>query len=179
MKKLKTINLKGKEYVQVNERVLAFNEMYPNGCIYTHPTFDGDTVYFQARITPDMKIKERYFTGHSFGKLGLEKALEKLETVAVGRALAFMGIGIVEGIASADEMEKFQDKELKINPELEKPPVCSICGQVGIKAKTKTGRIFFTCPEWETHKQENETFKMVAQKEPLDEASQQFANSLH
>lgn len=106
---MKTIKLKGKDYIQVQERVLFFNETYKNGRITTIPTFNGDTVYFKATAVPDVDKPERKFTGHSFGKLNVEKALEKLETVAVGRALAFMGIGIVEGIASADEMDKFHD----------------------------------------------------------------------
>jgi hypothetical protein len=182
--KEKAINIKGKQYVLVSDRVLYFNEVYPNGCIQTVKLESTDRVEFKAIVIPDVKNPTRVFTGHSQavwgeGYINKTAALENAETSAVGRALALMGIGVIDSIASVDEINKAQAQELKTDPELEKPPVCSICGQVGIKAKTKTGRIFFTCPEWETHKQENETFKMVAQKEPLDEASQQFANSLH
>ena len=35
MTKLKTINIKGKEYVEVNERIRAFRELYPTGSIMT------------------------------------------------------------------------------------------------------------------------------------------------
>lgn len=111
--KMKTILLKNKPYVQVNERLLKFNEDYLTGSISTEVTFSGDTVYFKATITPKIEEPTRIFVGHSFGTLGKEKAFEKLETVAVGRALAFMGIGIVEGIASADEMDKFYSSEPK------------------------------------------------------------------
>ena len=107
---MKKIVLQGKSYIQVSERVLEFNKLYPNGSIQTEPTFKDNTVYFKAVIYPDTTKSERFFNGHSFGELGKEKALEKLETVAVGRALAFMGIGIVEGIASADEMHQFIKK---------------------------------------------------------------------
>jgi hypothetical protein len=31
----KAIKIKGKDYVLVKDRVLAFNEYYPNGCIIT------------------------------------------------------------------------------------------------------------------------------------------------
>jgi hypothetical protein len=109
--KLKTIKYKGRDYVQVNSRVEFFNENYKLGKIETNPTFNEKTVSFRAVITPDISKPERFFTGHSFGVLGVEKALEKLETVAVGRALAFMGIGIVDGIASAEEMDKFQNSQ--------------------------------------------------------------------
>jgi hypothetical protein len=167
MKQLKTINLKGKEYVQVNERVLYFNETYPNGMFDTTPTFNGDTVYFKAVAIPDAKDKERYFVGHSFGSLKGEKALEKLETVAVGRALAFMGIGIVEGIASADEMEKFHNKQ--VSP-TEVAPYCSVCGQVGIK-----GRFGWYCPDYKTHAKG----QMVQKKNPLPPAEQKFMDELN
>jgi hypothetical protein len=75
--------------------------------------------------------------------LGKEKALEKLETVAVGRALAFMGIGIVDGLASADEMDRFNCTQAKNEPPktdetLEKLGFCTVCGEQGIKAKRKT-----------------------------------------
>jgi len=175
MKKLKTIDLKGKQYVQVSERVLAFNETYTDGMITAEPTFKDNTVYFKAMVIPDVKNKERFFVGHSFGELGKEKALEKLETVAVGRALAFMGIGIVEGIASADEMSNFQNKSF--NPETEKQPVCDICGTLGIKAKTKTGTIFWTCPEWKNHQADGQKFKMVFA-DNMDDQEKEFANQL-
>ena len=108
---MKTITLQGKQYVQVNERLLKFNEDFKNNAVDTEVTFSGNTVYFKAKLTPDVEKPLRFFVGHSFGTLGKEKAFEKLETVAVGRALAFMGIGIVEGIASADEMDKFYTNE--------------------------------------------------------------------
>lgn len=172
MKKLKTISLKGREYVQVSERVLAFNETYPNGMITAKPTFNDKTVYFIAEIFPDSKDKERYFTGHSFGILGAEKALEKLETVAVGRALAFMGIGIVESIASSDEMANFHNKNF--NPEIEKSPTCSVCGSVGIKSP-KSGRWY--CKEWKLHKENNEKFEMIHKPE-FTEQEQTFIDSM-
>lgn len=122
--KLKTINLKGREYVQVDTRVEYFNQTYPNGCITTSYTRqDGSGYIFQAKVTPDMEKPNRFFTGHSYGEVGREKAMEKLETVAVGRALAFMGIGIVEGIASADEIHKYQETKGRPYPAQRKQPV--------------------------------------------------------
>lgn len=106
-KTLPTIDLQGKKYVQVKDRVIAFNEAYENGSIQTQvkPQSEGWTV--KAIIYPDVENETRFFTGRSYGFLKEKKALEKLETVAVGRALAFMGIGIVESVASADEMKEF------------------------------------------------------------------------
>ena len=158
MKQLKTIKLKGKDYVQVNERVLYFNELYPKGSITSEATFNGDTVYFKATVFPDVQLRERIFVGHSFGSLKGEKALEKLETVAVGRALAFMGIGIVEGIASADEMEKFHGKDAEKSSTAPYTGKCSICGTQGI-----AGRFGAYCPNYkeESHKgKPKPTFKI-------------------
>lgn len=164
MKQLKTIKLKGKDYIQVQERVSYFNEVFKNGRITTAPTFDGDTVYFKAEIIPDLEKPDRFFTGHSFGKVNVEKALEKLETVAVGRALAFMGIGIVEGIASAEEMQKFNDSieakvatkkpldeqvELALKGEL----MCTACASE-IKV-SKTGNLY--CPNSYRNKERDHT----------------------
>ena len=156
-KQLRTVLLKNKPYVQVQERVIFFNEEYPNGKIETKPTFNDKTVSFCAVITPDVKEPERKFTGHSFGILGQEKALEKLETVAVGRALAFMGIGIVEGIASADEMQKFNDSQrlsfeenykLATKGEL----ICFDCASEIEPYETKTGEARLKCPKSWQHK---------------------------
>ena len=65
-----------------------------------------DPVVIKATVT----IGERVFTGISAANPA--KAIEKqspyevAETSAVGRALGFAGFGIVEGIASADEIIK-------------------------------------------------------------------------
>lgn len=109
--KIKTINLQGKEYAQVSERVKYFNANHPNGSIITDPEIQGEGISVKATIIPNFEKPERKFTGHSFGKIGKEKALEKLETVAVGRALAFMGILADGGIASQEEIDKFEEAE--------------------------------------------------------------------
>lgn len=109
--KLPTISLKGKDYVQVKDRLAYFNEHYPNGQITTEViNTSTNMVTFKVTIKPDV-TKERLFTAHSFGTVDEVKAFEKLETVAVGRCLALMGIGIIESVASADEMHRFNAKQ--------------------------------------------------------------------
>lgn len=109
--KNKAIKIKGKDYVLVADRVIYFNEEYSNGGI--NPSYDliGDTYHFKAVITPDYDKPERTFTGHSQATIGdgmvnKTAAMENAETSAVGRALAMMGIGVIDSIASADEMNK-------------------------------------------------------------------------
>lgn len=110
MAKLKTINIKGKDYVQVNERIRFFTENYKKGAITTDVTFDGNYVRVRATVYPNM-IEEptRYFTGHAEedrtqGNINKTNALENAETSAIGRALGIMGIGILDSVATAEEV---------------------------------------------------------------------------
>jgi len=108
--KEKAIDFKGKKYVLVSDRVLYFNETYPDGSITTElvSSADADTVVMKATVKPNDK---QTFTGYSQatwgeGYINKTSALENAETSAVGRALAFMGIGVIESIASIDEINK-------------------------------------------------------------------------
>jgi hypothetical protein len=108
----KAIDIKGKKYVQVSERILYFNEKYQGGSIQTDLISDpkDDVVIIKATVRPD-DSSVRFFTGYSQAKWGdgmvnKTAALENAETSAVGRALAMMGIGVIESIASADEVVK-------------------------------------------------------------------------
>lgn len=110
-KKIKTISLSGKQYAQVAERLRAIHENHKDFDIVTNFTVtDGGAVAFTATLTIRDKAKENpvTYTGHSYGKAGASKAFEKLETIAVGRALAFAGYHADGEIASADEMQDHQ-----------------------------------------------------------------------
>lgn len=107
---MKTINLKGKQYAPVSERIKAFHEAvnqdsdYQMPSILTEVHFADGWVWFKATIS----YARGEYTGHALGKVDAEKAFEKLETVAVGRALANAGFAVDGEIASLDEMERFQ-----------------------------------------------------------------------
>lgn len=113
----KAVSIKGKAYVLVQDRVLYFNETYPTGSIKTDVTFYPESKMWSVKATVRIELgvdspnSFREFTGHSQAVIGegmvnKTAALENAETSAVGRALAFMGIGVIESIASADEMVK-------------------------------------------------------------------------
>ena len=115
MKELKGINIKGNEYILVKDRVLYFNENYPNGKIETEllSEINSEMVVLKATITPDVDNPTRIFTGFSQatwgdGYINKTAAMENCETSAVGRALGMMGIGVIDSIASADEINKAQ-----------------------------------------------------------------------
>lgn len=105
----KAIDIKGKKYVLVSDRILAFNEWYPEGSITTELLSQPNDEMVVIKATA--KVGDRTFTGHSQAKWGdgyinKTSALENCETSAVGRALAMMGIGVIDSVASVDEMVK-------------------------------------------------------------------------
>lgn len=111
----KAIDFKGKKYVLVSDRVLFFNETYPLGSIETSLISlpSDEMVVMKATVTPDTKNPVQKFTGYSQAKWGdgyinKSSAIENAETSAVGRALGMMGIGVIESIASVDEINKAQ-----------------------------------------------------------------------
>lgn len=122
MTKLKTIKIQGKDYVLVSTRIAEFNRAYPNGRITTEMInpIDSQVMVIRATIIPDVKNLDRYFTGYSQAVIGKglvnqTSALENAETSAVGRALAMLGIGIIEDVASADEMIKRDNSPKQID----------------------------------------------------------------
>lgn len=109
----KAISIKGKQYILVKDRVVAFNDSYTNGSIITELVENGEQVTVKATVTPDVDKPTRIFTGYSQARwddktsmVNKSSALENAETSAVGRALAMMGIGVIESLASADEINK-------------------------------------------------------------------------
>jgi hypothetical protein len=109
----KAIDIKGKKYVLVADRILYFNAEYPNGTIKTILKSDpsAERVVMKAIVTPDVENPKRIFTGYSQalwgdGYINKTSAIENCETSAIGRALAMMGIGVVDSLASVDELNK-------------------------------------------------------------------------
>lgn len=114
----KAIKIQGKDYVLVSDRVIFFNENYPSGMIETRLISepDAELVVIKAKVTPNTENPNRYFTGYSQAKWGegyinKTSALENCETSAVGRALAMMGIGVIDSIASVDEINKATNQD--------------------------------------------------------------------
>jgi len=115
---MKTIKIGDKQYIPVVERVKEAHVQDKELTIATEIVrVDGERVSVKATVT----VKGKAFTGHSQAVYGVGRfkdvALEIAETSAVGRALGFAGIGIEDGIASADEMRKVKTETTSDNVE--------------------------------------------------------------
>ena len=103
----------GKLYTRVVDRLTAFKGRFPVGVdgvlIHTEiHTLTDNYVVFKATISEGDTVLA---TGHGFNAIAKEKAFEKAETVAVGRALAFFDpkFGGESELASQEEMDKYRE----------------------------------------------------------------------
>lgn len=104
---LKTTPIRNKDYVMVTEKVRGFRKICPMGQITTEVLYlDEDSVTMKAVITIDGVIVSEGVAQESRNSNPINKTsyIENCQTSAIGRALAFMGIGIDGSISSADEL---------------------------------------------------------------------------
>lgn len=105
---IKTTDIKGKEYAEVNQRINAFRKIYPNGFIRTEIiSNENGVVVMKASVGIDNYVMG---TGLAYEKedstfINKTSYIENCETSAVGRALGMLGIGIETSVASAEEMQ--------------------------------------------------------------------------
>lgn len=124
---IRTTNIKGKEYAEVNQRVKAFRTLYPEGFITTEILCrEGGLCIIRATVGHYTDGKSVILaTGTAYEKEGSSQInrtsyIENCETSAVGRALGMAGFGIDTSIASADEMN---NALLQQNPNTVQKPV--------------------------------------------------------
>jgi len=104
---MKSVDIKGKQYVMVNERIKEFRMQHPKGQILTQIMANADSqVMFQAKIMVEGVLVA---TGHAYEKedssfINKTSYIENCETSAIGRALGIFGIGIDASLASAEEV---------------------------------------------------------------------------
>ena len=112
----------GAQYAKVSDRLKEFRADNPRASIETTPIPQADgKMMFKAFIKKD-KAEDHSAdaTGHALQtKTGI-KDFEKLETIAVGRALALLGYSADGDIASSEEMEEFEDfKKTQLEEKME------------------------------------------------------------
>jgi len=154
------VTIHGKEYMTVARRVeLAHTEDALEGL--ETDVLSHNPVVVRAKVL----VKGKIFTGISAVNPDSSKLIEKenpyevAETSAVGRALGFAGYGVIESIASADEMVRATKSQTQSRPQLqidaryntasgdaptttESDVVCEVCGKPATEKKgtTKGGK---------------------------------------
>jgi len=108
---IRTTNIKGKEYAEVNQRIKAFRMVYPGGYIRTELVSNEDGVcVMRAEVgVGDLLLG----TGTAYEKesssyINKTSYIENCETSAVGRALGMAGFGIDTSVASYEEVANAQ-----------------------------------------------------------------------
>lgn len=127
---MKTINIKGKEYVPVNERVKEFRAKYPELRVLTElVSLDENSVVMKATVTDmDGNILANGYAQEDRGSSNINKTsyVENCETSAVGRALGMFGIGIDASMASADEVANAIDRQEALKQKVDKNSVSAL-----------------------------------------------------
>lgn len=111
---IKNMDVKGKPYAQVNERIKAFRKVYPDGTIQTSvEEMKEDYIRIVATIRDENgkliatgRASESLTGDAKKDYINLTSMVENCETSAVGRALGFAGFGIDSAIASAEDVER-------------------------------------------------------------------------
>jgi hypothetical protein len=105
---IRTTDIKGKNYAEVNQRIKAFRMIYPQGTINTELVSNENGVcIFRASVHTEDGVL--LGTGTAYERedstfINKTSYIENCETSAVGRALGMAGFGIDVSVASAEEV---------------------------------------------------------------------------
>ena len=112
---MKTITIKGKPYTKVVERLKEFrkDDTYKECRIETEILeVTPEWVVMVARVmADDTVIATGHACEHREGFINKTSYVENCETSAIGRALGLLGIGVIDDIASGDEVALARDAE--------------------------------------------------------------------
>ena len=134
---LKPMDIKGKKYIPVNERVKAFRMLVPEGTIETELVSSTDNyIIFKAKVFVNGDLKSTAYAEEVRGSSNINRtsAVENCETSAVGRALGFLGLGIDTSIASYEEVTNAQlfSEGNKLATPIEKAGLMATCRAKGM-----------------------------------------------
>lgn len=154
---IKTTDIKGKDYAEVNQRIKAFRMVYPTGTIETEiiehnkdVILDNETNVIIIKAIVKNEDGRILGTGTAYEKenssfINKTSYIENCETSAVGRALGMAGFGIDTSVASAEEVQnainnqevqKASEKQLKYIDTLG-IDIVAMCEYYGIKDKSE------------------------------------------
>ena len=129
---IKTTDIKGKDYAEVNQRIKAFRMIYPEGFITTEMVSNENGVcIFTAEVGfyDEHGDEITLGTGTAYEKEGSSfinstSYIENCETSAGGRALGMAGFGIDTSVASAEEVQNAmmnQGEKQEVKPKTASP----------------------------------------------------------
>lgn len=114
---IKTTDVKGRPYAEVNERIKAFRQLYPQGFIRTRIrsrengvcVMTAEVGYYDTNAKGEIE-EITLGTGTAYEKenstfINKTSYIENCETSCVGRALGMLAIGIDASVASAEEVQ--------------------------------------------------------------------------
>lgn len=157
--RLAAVDIKGKPYNTVNQRVLAFRELFENGSIETELVSLSDGICTMKAVVKNDEGRV-IATGYAQEKesssfINKTSYVENCETSAVGRALGFIGIGATDAIASAEEVQNAvlnqgKDKDNNERGKASKTMKCRRCGEEITEAERAASVLKYKiplCPE--------------------------------
>lgn len=127
---MKSISIKGKDYIPVNERVKEFRAKYPDLRVLSEiVSLDENSVVMKATVV-DME-GHALATGYAqedrnASNINKTSYVENCETSAVGRALGMFGIGIDASMASADEVANAIERQEALKQKVDKNAISAL-----------------------------------------------------
>src|SRR5215212_6198282 len=103
-----TIKIYGKDYVTVEGRVKEAHQASKALSILTEVLPISDKIVIKATVVTEKGTFTGISAANEAKTIEKQSPYEVAETSAVGRALGFAGYGIINGIATADEIAKTQ-----------------------------------------------------------------------
>lgn len=105
--RLKTLNIRGKEYADVAQRIIAFWDVFPEGAFKTEWLVLNEDWCVCMMHVYNMGVEIATGTASEVkaaSAINKTSYIENCETSALGRALGFLGIGTDGAVASAQEV---------------------------------------------------------------------------
>lgn len=127
---MKSISIKGKDYIPVNERVKEFRAKYPDLRVLSEiVSLDENSVVMKATVV-DMEghaLANGYAQeDRNASNINKTSYVENCETSAVGRALGMFGIGIDASMASADEVANAIERQEALKQKVDKNAISAL-----------------------------------------------------
>lgn len=148
------VTIHGREYMTVARRLELAHESKALESVETE-VLNHDPVVVKAKVS----VRGKVYTGISSINLQSQRLIEKqnpyevAETSAVGRALGFAGYGLIESVASADDMARaVSTQSTTSQPSADQLTIqddassgkteCAVCGEPATekKGRSKTGK---------------------------------------